>query len=198
MKSCAIIDLDSTVVNTFGTENNWSFVAHETRPGVKKRIYDIKVNGNFMWGTRRPFHKEFLNACLKYFDIVGVWSAGSAPYVKEIVEEVFEQRPYFVWSKNDCTVGFLEEGYLRVRQKPLSKLFEEYPMIDPNRTLIFDDVESVCEQDSLLHVHVPPWHGDLETLYLEDTHLQSLSKWIATKIPNSQDYKTIPLKGAFS
>ena len=177
MKSCAVLDLDSTLVNMFGTDKEWNYMLGETRQDVLANTLDVKVHGNFMWGAKRPHCNAFLKACYETFDMVGVWSAGSVDYVDQIVEELFAPlglRPAFVWAKPMCVDtavesdrGSIPEGteLLKVKQKPLSKLFHAFPQIDPKRTLIFDDMKDVCEQDVLYHVHVPGFDGTFDTLH---------------------------------
>lgn len=200
------MDLDSTLVNMFGTDKDWSYTSGEKRPEVLDRILDIKVTGNFMWGAKRPYCEHFLTTCFKLFDIVGVWSAGSTAYVEEVVVELFNVRmglyPKFVWTKPNCVNGLVNSSDilsnpLRIKQKPLSLLFKAYPDIDPNRTLIIDDMHDVCEQDTLLHVHVPAFGGTFESLHVKDDALLRLSDWMEINLPKSKDYKSLPLKGVF-
>lgn len=89
MKSCAVLDLDSTLVNMFGDEKTWDYMQGETRPKVLAATLNIKVNGNFMWGAKRPYCDSFLKACFQTFDLVGIWSAGTTEYVNEIVIDLF-------------------------------------------------------------------------------------------------------------
>jgi len=201
MLSCVILDLDSTLVNMFGTEKEWVYMKGETRPEVLQRVLNIRVNGNFMWGAKRPHCDGFLKTCFEIFDAVGVWSAGSTPYVEEIVAELFDplgKRPDFIWSKPDCVDGLLEDGTLRVKQKPLWKLYHRYPEFDPQKTLIIDDNFQVCEQDTLNHVHVPGFDGTYESLHTNDDTLLDLSNWMLERLPNSRDYKSLSLKGVLN
>uniref|UniRef100_A0A6C0CIB1 FCP1 homology domain-containing protein n=1 Tax=viral metagenome TaxID=1070528 RepID=A0A6C0CIB1_9ZZZZ len=200
MRSCSVIDLDSTMVHIWGDEHDWFVVEGESRPNATNRLIDIKFDVDFMWGTRRPYTDEFLHACYNHFDLVGVWSAGIGPYVNEIVEEVFISRgfnPDFIWSKKDCVRTFHEESGQQIYQKPLTKLYNQLGNIDPNRTLLFDDNVWACEQDPLNHVLIPAWCGDLETLHIDDHSLLRVSKWIEQKVASSRNYKMLSLKGVF-
>lgn len=199
-KSCAVLDLDSTLVHIWGDETDWHFVEGEARRNAITRLVDIRFGEQFMWGTRRPYVEDFLQSCYNHFDVVGVWSAGIKPYVEEIVKEVFYNNgftPDFVWSKNDCVRTFHEESEKTMRQKPLSKLYSAFPHIDPNRTLLFDDNEWACEQDPLNHVMVPPWCGDLETLHVEDQVLLKVARWIE-QLKGEENYKMVSTKGLFA
>ena len=71
MRSAAILDLDATLVNTFGDERDWSETEGEDRNPAKQRIFNLCVDKSmFMWGTKRPYAKEFLRTCFENFDIV--------------------------------------------------------------------------------------------------------------------------------
>ena len=206
MKSCAVLDLDSTLVDMFGTEEEWRYMLGEKRQKVLASTLTIKVAGNFMWGAKRPYCDEFLAACFETFDLVGVWSAGSVEYVDEVVQELFggDRKPAFIWAKPMCVESVVIGGVdsapevLKTRQKPLSKLFKEYPNIDPDRTLIFDDMIEVCQQDSLHHVHVPAFFGKYDSLHSEDNSLLQLSRWMKTHVAKFHDYKRLALKGVVS
>lgn len=194
MSSCAVIDLDSTLINTFGYIDNWDRVSHITETRKKDRIFHIKTGSQFMWGTVRPHTSDFLNACFGTFDIVGVWSAGTNKYVKEIVEEVFPQKPQFVWNREKCVDSIDHDG-VSIKQKPLRVLHNAYPNIDPKRTLLFDDHLIVCQQDTLYHVHIIPWESNFDGLHKPDDTLKKVATWIRKEVRNVEDYKTISHKG---
>jgi hypothetical protein len=199
-RSCAVIDLDATLVHIWGDETDWYLVEGEERPKAVDRLVDIRFDRDFMWGTRRPHTDDFLEACFSCFDVVGVWSAGVAPYVNEIVEEVFIARgfkPHFTWSKTECVKTYHEESRQQIYQKPLTKLYNKIGNIDSNRTLLFDDNLWACEQDPLNHVLLPPWCGDMKTLHFDDDALLRLSKWIEQKVAPAENYKMLSLKGVF-
>lgn len=208
LKSCVVLDLDATLVNTFGNDYNWKFVDLDSNKRLKHRVFDIKYNGIFKWGTTRPGTDKFLEACFEHFDIVGVWSAGDYDYVYKIVEEIFPRRPDFIWTRSDCVESLCDvntdviNGHHiistsckknSVLQKPLEKIFNYYPYIDPKRTLIFDDYLDVCGQNQLYHVHVQAWMGSYESMIACDTTLSKLTKWIKT-LSDLNDYKFAQVK----
>jgi hypothetical protein len=196
-RSCCVLDLDSTLVNTFGTEQNHHFIKGETRKDPTDRFFDLSFDGIYMWGAVRPHCRVFLESCFEVFDVVGIWSAGLEPYVHEIAYEVFTNQgftPDFVWSKEDCVQTYHEEFENLVRQKPLSKIYTNLGDIDPKRTLLFDDNMSVCSQDPLNHVTVPAWCGELESLHVPDTYLLEASKWIKQKVSKARDYTSLSHK----
>lgn len=194
LKSCAVIDLDSTLVHTFGNDSTWTFIDFKENKRLKQRIFDIRYSGVFKWGTIRPGTDKFLKTCFEVFDIVGVWSAGAYEYVHQIVDEIFPRRPDFIWTREDCVPSIFnkdEDHNQRINtvvQKPLEKILLHYPDINPKQMLIFDDYRDVCEQNALYHVHVPAWEGQYDTLNNSDATLVKLSKWLPS-LKNYDDYK---------
>jgi hypothetical protein len=194
LKSCAVLDLDSTLVHTFGNDYTWKFIDFDENKRLKDRVFDIKFSGVFKWGTIRPGTEKFLNTCFEVFDMVGVWSAGTYDYVHKIVDEIFPRSPDFVWTKDDCVPSIYSqdedhnENINKVVQKPLEKLLLHYPDINPKQILIFDDYLDVCEQNALYHVHVPAWEGTFDTLNACDPTLTKLARWLPS-LKNYEDYK---------
>jgi hypothetical protein len=194
-KSCVVLDLDATLINTFGTIHNWRF-ADLDNIRANNRIFDIKTEGSFLWGTKRPGVEQFLKACFKHFDVVGVWSAGAHDYVHKIVEILFPARPDFIWTRDDCVDTMQDEEKIdTVRQKPLEKLFRSFPEINPKKILIFDDYLDVCGQNTMYHVHVPAWRFDFESITATDLTMTKLAKWVAT-LETFHDYKFASPKSA--
>lgn len=188
-KSCCVLDLDSTLVDTFGLEADCHLM-QERNPIV----FDICVRKTFMWGTVRPHFKEFLRACFRTFDVVGVWSAGNKSYVKAIVEEIFVRNgfmPAFVWTNEMCEI--VDDDI----HKPLRKVYAAFPDIDQKRTLLFDDLESCGAYDKENFVNVPAWSYGIESMSMDDHVLFHLSKWIREKVSKSKNYKLLPRKDIF-
>lgn len=193
MKSCAVLDIDATLVDMFGTYDNWKHAKLEYRENALERIICIDSADLFYWGTKRPHLDEFLKTCFETFDIVGIWSAGSKSYVKEMVKEIFcgkEYYPYFVWSKEYCVSQLDFSNKMIVKQKPLTKLYDTFPEIDPKRTLIFDDRIDVTHQDMLNHVWVQPWGTGYETVGKSDDFFLRLSSQLP-RLKNLIDYRFV-------
>lgn len=193
MSSAVVLDLDATLVNTFGEADTWHEVNGECRAEECKRLFALKSETGFMWGTKRPNLSKFLNSCFRNFDVVAVWSAGTYVYVHEVVEVIFGSRqPEFVWTKEDCIPCFAEEAGVYVNSKPLTKLWMKYPNLDPKKTLLFDDSPDVCEQDPLNHKLVPPWDGTWDSLSKADSVLDTLADWMDT-LKTTSNYTLHPM-----
>ena len=197
LKSCVVLDLDSTLIHTFGSQSQWSFVESHDSSRIKNRIFDVKVSDQLMWGSLRPYTKLFISTCFETFDLVGIWSAGTSEYVREIIREVFDQQPHFIWTRKDCQLFFDQENGHKILQKPLTKLFEKYQQLDPLRTMIIDDYTDVCRQDTLYHVHIPVWGGKFESLTSIDRSLKQLSSWMKTSLKDQTDFKFVSHKDIF-
>lgn len=201
MKSCVVIDLDSSIIHTFGNADNYKFVDFEANTRYKHKIFSIRADSVMRWGTIRPGTKEFLNSCYANFDCVVVWSAGTYDYVYKIVEDVFPVRPDVIWTRQDCVETLCDfEGVVfderfedenkstKVLQKPLEKLWTSYPDINPKKTVMVDDYIDVCLQNSLYHIHITAWDKAFESLNQCDPVLIRLAKWLPT-LKTYDDYK---------
>lgn len=187
-QSCIILDLDSTLINTFdGFSSPEALDSYESPEDV------YNLFGNY-YGVFRPGISQFLETCFSNFDQVCVWSAGTEDYVAEVVSKIKAfsiKKPYFVWSREYCVSVY--NGDQSLLQKPLSKVFAAYPNIDPKRTFILDDYRDVCQQDSLYHIHIPAWKGEIEEINRKkDNHLKSLTSWIKnTNIYDVKDFRDL-------
>lgn len=193
-QSVLVLDLDATLVDTYGGDEDWLEVEGENRPVAKSRIFSISSNDTYMMGAKRPGLESFLSTAFDVFDVVGVWSAGSKCYVDQVILDVFKSSPRspdFVWSKDDCPYGFIEHNETYVRQKPLVLLWDQFPHFDPKRTILVDDAEDVCAQNPLNHILIPPWNGKLEALHKEDNVLPTLTKWMREKLPGCKDFRAV-------
>jgi len=73
-----------------------------SRPAPKDKIQVEGVSS--MWGSLRPFAREFLRFCFKRFKRVIVFTAGTADYAIPICDYLFRgiQKPYMIWSRGHC------------------------------------------------------------------------------------------------
>jgi len=191
MKSVLVLDLDATLVNTFGTLDDWKEVNGECRTEHCRRLFTLNSESGFLWGTKRPHLDHFLETCFDHFDIVGVWSAGAYKYVNEIAADIFRDYTVdFIWSKEDCISCYVEANETYVRSKPLVKLWDQYPDFDRKRTLLLDDAPDVCAQNPLNHVLIPPWGGSWDSLSKPDDVLLVMSAWIRENVQSKSDFTT--------
>lgn len=194
MLSAAVLDLDASLVDTYGGSQDWSEVEGDGRPKIKERLFTISPTGEHMFGSKRPHCLNFLKTCYAVFDIVGVWSAGSEPYVNEVTLELFKtmpRMPDFIWTKADCSQTYYEDTNVIVRQKPLEKLWFHFPNIDRKRTLLFDDMQDVCSQNPLNHILLPQWKGNMSAFHKDDDVLEVMSDWLQHDLKGVKDFRTV-------
>jgi hypothetical protein len=108
----------------------------------------------------------FLEDLLAHF-CLAVWTSAKPKTAKLLLKSLFHDqllsggRLLFVWSQHQCERreekrGDDEDG--TVFLKPLSKVWETYPLWNPSNTLLMDDSPNKCPelQNTL---HPPPLHG---------------------------------------
>ena len=126
-----IFDLDETLVST---------IPRDQLPRAWRTMdtddYDYAYEPDDTVGFIRPYCKKLLDVSFKYFDMVGIWTAGSQDYASTIVPVVFGERtPSFVWTREESVLSLNGQYFY----KPLSKLWQSQRKIDIARTIIVDD-----------------------------------------------------------
>lgn len=76
-----------------------------------------------MWGSIRPYGREFLKFCFRRFKRVIVWTAGTAEYAVAICDALFRGigKPYMIWSRGHCVL--LSEPAVDVDKRLVEKGF---------------------------------------------------------------------------
>lgn len=166
MKNFLILDLDETFVHTFQDGIN-GFNQASTIPSIANRLYSFDLDGEFYWGILRPYARDFVKKLQKHY-YIAVWSAGEKDYVHKIVDILFppDSPPEFIWHRSYC-----EEYYnhgIKLRKKPLSKLYHLYNDMNHYNTVIIDDRSDVCDENTLNHVCIPPYNLDYNNLPEKD------------------------------
>jgi TFIIF-interacting CTD phosphatase-like protein len=81
----------------------------------------------------RPYYRVFLQFLVQNYDDIGVWSAGSKPYVQfvvKILEKAMKKKFKFVWTVDECKKSISKYDVTKALE-----LLEGYPdviMIDDN------------------------------------------------------------------
>jgi len=132
-KKCIVLDIDSTMVNTYDDYSMISKLRLMEDPSlmdVRNRSYFLtlfdvngkKGKGDMMnlWGVTRPGLRDFLKFCQAYFQHVIVWSAGDYDYVHALCRRLFQglKYPDAILTRDDC-----EEKHDKP-VKPLAKIIE--------------------------------------------------------------------------
>lgn len=137
---------------------------------------------------RRPGLAEFLETCLRQFD-VAVWSSSGSDYLTAVVENIFpkEVSLAFVWNRTRCVQRYdpehLETYYVKDLKKVKRRGF------DLKRVLIVDDTPQKTERNYGNAIYVSPFYGDPA-----DDELKRLSPFLTT-LAEIPDVRTIEKRG---
>lgn len=189
---CIVFDLDETLVHTFDEYEKYRDLNIQRDPRLfelRRRIYKMRLEDLFqkrgsgvstdLWGVTRPHVKDLLVFCSSYCKHVGVWSAGQAPYVHAIVDELFRdiKAPDIVFTWDDCQRN--PDGSL---EKPLSQMFQAFPGMTPQNTIIIDDRPSTFARANpqngvVIPAYEPP--ATVTGMGVDDPTLLQLKMWMS-------------------
>lgn len=201
-----IFDLDLSLIHTFSKIKTLEKLKIYSANNVhlRKRIYTIDLHDvvdepgtgvySRMWGAYRPGWEKFHNFCRKYFEHVGIWSAGQPHYVDAIVDILFPDpdfQPIVVYNWNHCHIN--GDNIC----KPLDKLFNDDKIRDilrPEDTYILDDREDTFSLNEENGILIPAYEPNptADSIMKEDMHLQQLEEWLSQPhVYHSQDIRDI-------
>jgi hypothetical protein len=202
-----VLDIDDTLVQTFDDIESLYKCPIMKNPKfypIRKRVYILKfesegeedeeeVEDELIWGVKRPHIDEFLDFASEYFRNVVIWSAGTYDYVHVIVKNIFKNYPTCpakVFTRNDCTQSE-EYGY----EKPLEKIYQAIPEMNPYNTLLIDDRHEVfLRKDPNNGIIIPPFSPDIEDYnsLTSDTSFLLLKDWFMTpQVMESNDIRKV-------
>jgi TFIIF-interacting CTD phosphatase-like protein len=142
---------------------------------IDNRIFNFKVNDMILHTVLRPYYREFLEFCFKYFHRVIVWSAGEKEYVERIVERLFLDLPSpdLVLSRNDCLLSN------NVCTKPLGRITirKGFETVSLTNTIVIDDNPKATVFNPRNAIHIPPFNP----LYDFPPALLKLMDWLMRK-----------------
>tara|TARA_R110002072_G_scaffold45565_4_gene126730 strand:+ start:12370 stop:13218 length:849 start_codon:yes stop_codon:yes gene_type:complete len=177
-----VLDLDETMVHTFGHEAELASFIEELGELDKKRIkkLDFSDGSGSMWTYVRPHAELFLEVAFAEFDTVSVWSAGTYEYVHKLVDLLFvNRRPKFVMTRNDCNEIQVGNPDGACRFKPLENIYTVHPSHNRYNTLIVDDRTDICGFNCLNNIKIPEFSiGDHNhEILVGDFSLLILAEW---------------------
>ena len=204
MKKNIVLDIDATLVHTMDEEEEYKNLKLFSDPKMIKyrgRTYCMKLvdvtsppgTGEEMklYGVYRPYLKEFLDFCFKYFDNVVIWSAGKKKYVEKMCELMFTDRnsqPLLIYNYNDCEIY---DDYIR---KPLTKLYNDpraKGKLNEKNTYVLDDRDDTFSLNKNNGVMIPEFETDLSVrgINKKDENLLKFMAWLMT--PENKDSNDI-------
>jgi hypothetical protein len=185
-----VLDIDDTLVQTFDDIDSLykcPIMKNSKFYPIRKRVYILKFKDDdaepgeeeeMIWGVKRPYIDEFLSFANDYFRNIVIWSAGTYDYVHAIVKNLFKNIPCptKVFTRNDCTQSE-EHGY----EKPLEKIYQAIPEMNPRNTILVDDRQEVfVRKDPNNGIIIPPFSPDVEDYdsLTSDTSFMFLKDWL--------------------
>jgi hypothetical protein len=144
-------------------------------------------------GSHRKYLANFVNFCDAYFSKIIVWSAGEAPYVHSVVENIFygSRKPDIVYSRDKC----MHHG--NTLYKPLKRLYDEECTLsgyDHTNTLVLDDRETTFIANPDNGVQIPNYNPDNEinSIIKGDDHLYRFACWLMLpQVLSINDMRTV-------
>ena len=104
---------------------------------------------------------RFLYRLQKHF-CLAVWTSAKKTTAEQLLQILFpaeiKERLLFTWSKENCKEE-VHQGDKILYQKPLDKVWREFPFWNCNNTLLIDDSPNKCPFAPFNAVHPPPIHG---------------------------------------
>jgi NLI interacting factor-like phosphatase. len=224
VKQYIVLDLDSTLINTFDEMESLQRLKIMTDPRLvelRSRTYVLRLEdadskrgeGSItkLWGITRPHVKEFLIYCFSRFAGVAIWSAGKEKYVEAVVDYLFRniKKPdlvfscrqtgpdeEFIWHRDQCdTVN----GHI---VKPLHRLIEAYGGdMSLSNTFIVDDTESTFRENPENAIFIPRYEPapTINSISTDDPTLLQLMKWFELpEVKNNTDIRTLKKDNIFT
>lgn len=195
-KKCIVLDLDETLVHTYIDDdddksasefNQLKIPSRSDCLDLRQRCFNLDLmeyggkrgqgSKKIYWAMKRPYLDDFLKTCFNYFTNVIIWSAGEFEYVHKICDKIFADyyMPDAIYTRDDCV---LNNGN---NEKPLKKLFNEFPEMNPRNTLIIDDKPWTfenCNPDNAVLIPGFEPKPELSSLREEDERLKEVIQWL--------------------
>lgn len=205
-KTAIILDIDQCLVNSFiadedpvGSKMLLTESMRSCNVDSRSRMMSMSFYMDNQWwdfcAVKRPYLDLFLTKIRSLFDLVIVWTAGSAEYAQVIVTEIFRDhyKPDFLLTRDDVvTVPEWPPG--QDYHKPLDVIEAKYPgLIDRRFTVFVDDTKRNFTANLENGVIIPrfePHHSD--PFKISDAHLLQLTNWLCSdEVRNSPDIRKI-------
>lgn len=206
-----VLDIDATLVNTQKSYRRLEQIDPFNQNQcieLRTRIYNLELldlgrkkgsgQHHLFWGTERPHLQSFLSFCNSYFNHVIIWSAGTRPYVEEVINHIYRynKRPELILAQENCVI---EDGYYI---KPLKKVYELVPEMNVQNTLVLDDNYRTFSTQNLDNaIHIPPYEPKAQhkELCADDPTLLELQNWLLNPIVyNAVDIRQLNKNQIFS
>lgn len=199
-----VLDLDSTLVHTNNINDDFMNINlyHHT---IHHKVRSFSIDNNnehvYLWTIFRPYLKEFLDFCSKYFKNVYIWSAGQYKYVhiiKDLIYTDIHVKPDVIYTYDDCIIS--NNNIF----KPLDKMFRDIQVpkdVNVTNTFVIDD-----RLDTFSH---NPGNGILIPIYeprgihgiqndTDDCLVKLMGWFISKEVMNATDVRSINKNNIFT
>jgi hypothetical protein len=152
---------------------------------IAERNPNADIRSSMKTGNRRvifrPWLLEFLRRCFINFT-VAFWGSKSECYMDEVTAAVLtclkdgqSFKPLFVWSGKDCEATDFDDGAPICWGKPLSKVFNIWPVFNLSNTVIVDHKSFRVGCNPMANVIIPTafYVQDLGNLEDDNNYLKS-------------------------
>jgi hypothetical protein len=177
-----VLDLDQTFIATQDDKSYKDYRAAMASVALRRRLYHLETrytkhrgDGDRykFWGVTRP-ETELMLKFLMYYGRVGVWTAATAGYAKDVVQFLFKDfpEPKFVNTRKDLPS---ESKPI----KPLKKLFQEFPEMNYKNTMALDDNIDTFAHNINNGILIPAYEVSTLKEYLaDDQNFALLANWL--------------------
>lgn len=201
-----VLDLDSTMVHTSSDIDSF-YTLDLSNESTNQRIKYFELTSRIfrsderrMWTILRPYTKEFLNFCTRYFNKIIIFTAAHEEYankIKSILEEALGDKiTDVVYTSVHC-----QFPNKKTVHKPLS-IFNNNPLLyDVNEynTLAIDDRNDTFAYNPYNGVLIPPYEPETHEINYEDDCLLKLMGWLSLpEVRYSQDVRTLDKSTIFT
>ena len=207
-----VLDIDATLVCTHGDDDfeDLKLYSDPKKISIRGRTYHMTLvdvtsepgSGEelVLYGIYRPYLKEFIEFCFKYFDNVVIWSAGKKKYVEKMSDLMFtnkRKQPLIIYNFNDCEFS---DDFIR---KPLTKLYNDPRIkgkLNEKNTLVLDDRDDTFSLNPQNGILIPDFDADFTSkgIMKRDENLVKLMAWLLTpEVKNCEDVRKLDKKGIF-
>jgi len=210
-----VLDIDATLVHTHGDMDDFKMLkiySNDEQISMRRKLYNMRIidvsdnpgEGEVtdLAGIYRPFLKEFLEFCFKYFDNVVIWSAGKKKYVEKMCEYMFplKKQPLIIFNYDDCEG---DENNLII--KPLEKLYNHPKCkgkLKTDNTFVLDDRSETYSMNKRNGIQIPEFESDMSIEDIcshTDIELLKLMSWLSTKeVSECKDVRKLNKKNIFT
>lgn len=146
-----VLDIDETLFTSIDPED-YKSVSH-------KEDYKLEHGKRPYKAFRRPFLKKFIEFCLKQFDYIGIWTNADEMWMRKFIDNLLPNTPFLFTYDKSYSEEYVHNG-VRIRIKPLRKIFEKYAHlgIDSTNTIMIEDSPENCIQNKKNCIQVPDFN----------------------------------------